>query len=230
LLDGNFIHACLAHKVDLSERISAVLQGEKFKLLVPRTAIIELRALGEEFAAAYNYAVKHCQSVTEHVAGSASPAEQIDALIGTDNPDKYVVASQDEELRLKLRQVPGCPLMFLSKTVLLMEQVSGKTKAAFEKLERTKTGVTDEESEALHSIKRAAQEEQAAAADSRPAKRLKKRAGAPNPLSCLPKKGAKAAKPKEDKTKRRKRKKGSSTDDSSAAAAGSRSQQHSGEA
>ena len=43
--------------------------------------------------------------------------------------------AQDEKLRVKLRRVPGCPLIYVSRTVLLMEQPSGKTKAEFEKSE-----------------------------------------------------------------------------------------------
>ncbi len=42
---------------------------------------------------------------------------------------------QDENLRVRLRRVPGCPLVFVSRTVLLMEQPSGKSKAEFEKAE-----------------------------------------------------------------------------------------------
>lgn len=36
---------------------------------------------------------------------------------------------------MKLRRVPGCPLVFVSRTVLVMEQPSGKSKAEFEKAE-----------------------------------------------------------------------------------------------
>ena len=42
---------------------------------------------------------------------------------------------QDESLRVRLRRVPGCPLVFVSRTVLVMEQPSGKSKAEFEKAE-----------------------------------------------------------------------------------------------
>lgn len=36
---------------------------------------------------------------------------------------------------MRLRRVPGCPLIYVSRTVLLMEQPSGKSKAEFEKAE-----------------------------------------------------------------------------------------------
>lgn len=36
---------------------------------------------------------------------------------------------------MRLRRVPGCPLVFVSRTVLVMEQPSGKSKAEFEKAE-----------------------------------------------------------------------------------------------
>ncbi|KAG5182081.1 Fcf1-domain-containing protein, partial [Tribonema minus] len=203
LLDGNFIHACLAHKVEMGERIQAVLQGEKYKLLVPKTAIDELRALGEKFQAAAAFATRSCQTITEHAPGKGSPAEQIEALISSDNPHRYIVASQDEELRAKLRNVAGCPLLYLSKTVLLMEQASGKTKAAFEALERRKTGVTEEETAIVEQLRQEERQKRAAEAAAKPAKRIKRAPTAPNPLSCLPKKNAKAK--QQDKPKRKRK-------------------------
>lgn len=44
-------------------------------------------------------------------------------------------AVQDEELRVQLRRVPGCPLLFVSRTVLVMEQPSGKSKAEVQRAE-----------------------------------------------------------------------------------------------
>jgi rRNA-processing protein FCF1 len=38
-------------------------------------------------------------------------------LIGSDNPDKYMVCSQDLELRRELRQIGGVPTFFFSLDV-----------------------------------------------------------------------------------------------------------------
>ncbi|CAM9597168.1 unnamed protein product [Ascophyllum nodosum] len=211
ILDGNFIHCCVSSNVDIQQRIASVLQGAKLQLYVPQAARKELKALGTKFEKAYKFAAGYCRALPSTAveapaaadsgdgeksyvgadsgggagAGSDDPAEEIMASIGPDNARKYVVATQDEDLRLRLRRVPGCPLVYVSRTVLLMEQPSGRSKAVFEKAERKKVGGTSEaEVKALDAIKRKEREEREKERMSQPRKRLKKRASAPNPLSC----------------------------------------------
>ena len=50
---------------------------------------------------------------------------------GQTNKHKFVVASQDTDLRRRLRQVPGVPLVYLNRTTLILEPPS--TKSAFVK-------------------------------------------------------------------------------------------------
>ncbi|CAM9688263.1 unnamed protein product, partial [Sphacelaria rigidula] len=122
---------------------------------------------------------------------AADPAREILATIGADNAGKYLVSTQDEDLRARLRKVPGCPLLFVSRTVLLMEQPSGKSKTEFEKAERKKNvGTTEEEDRVLGVLKRREREEKLRERASQPRKRLKKKASAPNPLSCKRSKAA----------------------------------------
>ncbi|CAB1116648.1 unnamed protein product [Ectocarpus sp. CCAP 1310/34] len=207
ILDGNFIHGCISSKVDIEKRLTSVLQGAKMHLFVPRSAREELKALGPEFQKAYNFAIGHCRGLppprNENQAGGAGsgsdeegvgagggekgpdPAKEIIAAIGADNEGKYLVASQDENLRMRLRRVPGCPLVFVSRTVLVMEQPSGKSKAEFEKAERKKAvGTTEEEDRVLAVLKKREREERERERALQPRKRLKKRATAPNPLSA----------------------------------------------
>ncbi|CAM9944670.1 unnamed protein product, partial [Scytosiphon promiscuus] len=176
ILDGNFIHGCISSKVDIQQRLASVLQGAAMHLYVPRSAREELKALGPEFQKAYNFAIGHCRGLPappnrnpgagseEGEGGDAEkavdPAKEILATIGEENAGKYLVASQDENLRVRLRRVPGCPLVFVSRTVLLMEQPSGKSKAEFEKAERKKAiGTTEEEDRVLGILKKREREE-----------------------------------------------------------------------
>ncbi|CAM9887901.1 unnamed protein product [Laminaria digitata] len=165
ILDGNFMHGCISAKVDIQQRLASVLQGASLQLFVPRAAREELKALGPDFQDAYKFAMGHCRGLPlppnrnpegdDEETSEADPAREILATIGPDNAAKYLVASQDEKLRVKLRRVPGCPLVFVSRTVLLMEQPSGKTKADFEKSERKKgVGTTEEEDKVLQILKR----------------------------------------------------------------------------
>eukprot|EP00903_Cladosiphon_okamuranus_P014950 g13838.t1 len=176
------------------------------RLYVPRSAREELKALGPEFKKAYNFAIGRCRGLPfppNHAPVEAGadedggadeeegetekgpdPASEIVATIGAANEGKYLVASQDENLRVRLRRVPGCPLVFVSRTVLVMEQPSGKSKAEFEKAERKKSaGTTEEEGRVLSILKKREREQRERERASQPRKRLKKKASAPNPLS-----------------------------------------------
>lgn len=46
---------------------------------------------------------------------------------GKDNPNRYVVATQSLELRKKLRAVPGLPLVYINRSVMLLETPSDQT-------------------------------------------------------------------------------------------------------
>ncbi|CAM9907706.1 unnamed protein product [Chrysoparadoxa australica] len=111
----------------------------------------------------------------------------------------------DEGLKVSLRRVPGCPLMFLTKTVLVLEQPSGKSKTEFDKLERKKGTVLNKE-ERLAVV--ATQREQKDKSRATPvvSQRLKKRAREPNPLSV--KKAKKIGEGKGGSGRKRRRRKG----------------------
>lgn len=46
---------------------------------------------------------------------------------GTDNKNRYVIATQSLELRKKLRTVPGLPIIYINRSVVLLEAPSGET-------------------------------------------------------------------------------------------------------
>ncbi|CAM9311787.1 unnamed protein product [Pylaiella littoralis] len=221
ILDGNFIHGCISSKVDIEQRLASVLQGAPMQMFVPRSAREELKALGPGFKESYSFAVGHCRGLplppdrTPAAGGSdeegeggetkngPDPAKEILATIGADNAGKYLVASQDENLRVKLRRVPGCPLVFVSRTVLLMEQPSGKSKTEFEKAERNKAiGTTDEEDRVLSILRKREREERERGRALEPRKRLKKKASAPNPLSAKKRTSSSSSRSKNTRTSR----------------------------
>lgn len=51
----------------------------------------------------------------------------IAGVVGPENKHKYVVATQDVELRKKLRLVPGVPLVYISRSIVLLETPSEKS-------------------------------------------------------------------------------------------------------
>jgi U3 small nucleolar RNA-associated protein 23 len=54
--------------------------------------------------------------------------------IGEKNEFNYCVASQDYALREKLRLIPGVPLIYEKRSVLIVEPVSAATQLAVQKV------------------------------------------------------------------------------------------------
>ena len=49
--------------------------------------------------------------------------------VGPDNKNRYVIATQSLELRKSLRSVPGLPIIYLARSVVLLETPSDQTLA-----------------------------------------------------------------------------------------------------
>lgn len=54
------------------------------------------------------------------------------------NKNHYVVASQDEELRRTLRSIPGVPLLYIKRSVMIMEPMAGASTNIKDKEEKAK--------------------------------------------------------------------------------------------
>ena len=65
-------------------------------------------------------------------------AEGILKLIGSRNRHKYIVATQDEQLKEKLRRIPGVPIIYANKTSLMLETPSSASQLKWEKQEKSK--------------------------------------------------------------------------------------------
>ncbi len=216
LVDGPFLHACLGMGISaIYERVSSVLQGGRVQMLVPPGVVEELEALGENFVQALRYAksdkcrimktkrqtkkkmakkevAERSNAAEEQAVGGGvvhvSPSDAILELVGDMNEQGYVVATQDESLRRQLGGIPGCPLLYQSRAVIVMEAPSNASKATFERHEREKAGsmasLAESESLILKKFKKEKRNESVARDRGQPRKRLKKVAKAPNPLSC----------------------------------------------
>ncbi|RCK62578.1 rRNA-processing protein UTP23 [Candida viswanathii] len=69
------------------------------------------------------------------------PASECIALVvdvAGENKHRYVVGSQDGALRKKLRGVPGVPLVYMNRAVMVLESLSEASKGYNEKVERLK--------------------------------------------------------------------------------------------
>lgn len=156
-------------------------------LVVTPCLLAELKAIGEPVREAYQLAKRSCAlRICKHHP-ELSPNECYRSVIGTDNRLRFCVASQDLELRAKLREVPGVPLIYTNKSVVILEPPSAKTAQTVQSLERRKLLPEDFERVKELADAKAAEEEAA----KKPAK--KRKSAGPNPLSCKRKQKPKVA-------------------------------------
>jgi len=135
-------------------------------------------------------------------------SEVVDPKGSLTNKHRYAVASQDCELRAHLRSLAGCPLVYISKSIVLLEPMNTATIQERDRGERSKfkAGLKGQRDPPLKR-KRDDDEDaadddtdgQAVGNDGPQQKKKKKRYGPkePNPLSIKkPKKALPSAKPK----------------------------------
>lgn len=127
-----------------------------------------------------------------------SAGDAIRALVGARNEGRYMVATQDQELKADLRHVPSVALLFVARAVLLMEPPSDASRHQSAATEKGKVRRLDEEERALlAAVKGKGKGTALGGASEGPGQgqlqkvRRKKKARGPNPLSV--KKGKKPA-------------------------------------
>ncbi|EEY59702.1 rRNA-processing protein, putative [Phytophthora infestans T30-4] len=187
LLDGNFIAMCLQMKVDVHERVPKYLQVKphECEFYVPRAALDELKTLGEATKEAYDLA-KSFKVAEAYNQSEADKQETVDVskyiqnIIGEKNERKFVVCTQEVELRKALRLVPGVPLLYLNRSVLVFEEISRATLAIVRQEEKANMAKLDvNEKRKLEQM----QEGESGESQEEQQRLQKKRAKGPNPLA-----------------------------------------------
>lgn len=189
-----------------------------------RAVLDELRALGPATAASLQWAEACCEvldnppppgtapeegedSEEAEQAPAMSAGEAIRALVGARNEGRYMVATQDQELKADLRHVPSVALLFVARAVLLMEPPSDTSRAQSAVAEKSKVRKLDEEERALLAAVKGkgkgqgqgGQPQQQQQQRQQAKVRLKKKAKGPNPLSMKKGKKDKSGGGKKDK-------------------------------
>jgi U3 small nucleolar RNA-associated protein 23 len=203
LVDGNFIHTACSFKIDILARIKKHI-GDKFQLFVPSSVVAELKALGKAFEPALEFVQTYCEVAKGDGGVFETPNEEIKALIGKTNASKYLVATQESELRDYLRSnIPGVPLLHIQRTVLLLESPSSNSRHASSSAESDKVKkFAAAEAETLAVARKVRLQERAEKRrqDGQAAAVPKKtKAKGPNPLSCMKKKTETQPKPVDKK-------------------------------
>ena len=241
ILDGNFLAAIVKQKVQgvIFERLERLLSTHKFTVYTTRSALEELNALpGEVFEQARQFGLDDCEIIERKDIGTSTtadakqpadsdsdsnaksnPKQDIIQLVQNGNPDKWLVATQDESLADKIRSMPNVPQMRLARAILILESPSSSSRrnALYEEKGKQSTGggtMTNEEKELLDRLRdekmRKRQRSQTGNGSGYGARddetqRKRHKAKGPNPLSCKKKKGESVAKTEGKKRNRRKK-------------------------
>lgn len=62
----------------------------------------------------------------------------VDAKSSGTNKHRYVVASQDQEVRAKMRDIAGVPLVYVNRSVMILEPMASKTAEVRQREEKAK--------------------------------------------------------------------------------------------
>lgn len=133
LVDGNIIAVALQKKFDLKESMSKTLD-ENVHLVIPSCVVHEIRDLDSKIPGILQATLKY--KIEECTHGVLSPDNCIQSYIGKRNQRKYFVATQDRILRLRLRKIPGTPLLFFDQNMLLIDKPSKSSMEAYHKVKK----------------------------------------------------------------------------------------------
>ncbi|KAI9662437.1 MAG: hypothetical protein M1821_008604 [Bathelium mastoideum] len=151
LLDAQILIDAHHFTMDLPHLLRTALHGT-IKPMITHCTLLHLRSLPSSLSGPLLALTRSACELRRcgHHDDPASPLPTRDCLLdcvdakhapgepGAHNKHRYVVATQDEEARKRLRQVPGTPLLYVKRSVLVMEPMAAGSVRVQEQEERGK--------------------------------------------------------------------------------------------
>ncbi|KAF2099525.1 hypothetical protein NA57DRAFT_55488 [Rhizodiscina lignyota] len=143
LLDAEIIQDAAHFKMDLIAGLKRTLQGE-VKPMITQCSMRHLYSATPKdeslIAQAKTYERRRCNHHTLE-----TPLNTIECLSSVVDPKdsrtnkhRYIIASQNAELRAKMRRIPGVPLIYINRSVMIMEPMASATEGVREQEEKGK--------------------------------------------------------------------------------------------
>ncbi|EAT88399.1 hypothetical protein HBI56_125630 [Parastagonospora nodorum] len=196
LLDSQILEDAYKFKIDLIGRLQKLLGGQ----VKPMITTCDMRHL---YAAkpknetlilqAKEYERRRCnhQDLDEPLSTLECLSEVVDPKSSGTNKNRYIVASNDSRVRGHMRSIAGVPLIYISKSVLLMEPMANATEELREREEKSKFKMglkgqrkPDQTPKRKRDDEGEERDDQSVAVDTAPArKKRQKGPKQPNPLS-----------------------------------------------
>lgn len=184
VVDGTFICHALGEKIHIKEQLPKILDARATPC-VTECIVNELRRLKSHRAGGAAIIAKGYYKIKCGHEHPVSAAECVAEQIGESNDRHFVVATQDRDLMVKLRAVPGVPVLRIDGPVPRLEEPSFASRGQATTIEKRKKEVYDWEKSKLPELKA----KEVAAAERAAQPQRKRKVKGVNPLSCLKKKG-----------------------------------------
>ncbi|KAF1992078.1 hypothetical protein K402DRAFT_388644 [Aulographum hederae CBS 113979] len=164
LLDAEIIQDASRFSMDLVAGLERTVQGN-VKPMLTQCSMRHLYATKDQplIEKAKAYERRHCNH--HELETPLSAAECITSIVdpkgSNTNKNRYVVATQDVAIRAKMRQIPGVPLIYINRSVMIMEPMAASTGETIDKIEKSKfrEGLKGPRSSTLGKRKREEEEE-----------------------------------------------------------------------
>ncbi|KAK3914050.1 rRNA-processing protein UTP23-like protein [Frankliniella fusca] len=180
LIDGTFCFVALKDKLDIQDQLKKYL-GDDIKLLTTPCIVLETEKLGKSVFGAMliikKFPIHKCSHKDKPVTGS----ECLKSMIGTSNPNRYIIATQDRDLQNILRSIPAVPLLYFYNKAPTLEAPTDESYTAASQAAKNLWGVSEFEQVTLAKLKEV---ELGIKPGGEPAPKKRKKKKGPNPLSC----------------------------------------------
>ncbi|KAI9758793.1 MAG: hypothetical protein M4579_002807 [Chaenotheca gracillima] len=143
LLDAEMLHAAAGFKMDLVAGLERTLQGQ-VKPMISQCSMRHLYTANPPVPRlidqAKTFERRRCNHHTldEPLSTLECISDVVDIKHSGTNKHRYVVASQSPEVRASMRNIPGVPLVYLRRSVMIMEPMGSATERKRESGEREK--------------------------------------------------------------------------------------------
>jgi U3 small nucleolar RNA-associated protein 23 len=143
VLDSQILEDAYKFKIDLVARLQKLLGGE----VKPMITTCDMRHLylakpknETLILQAKEYERRRCnhQDLDEPLSTLECLGEVVDPKNSGTNKNRYIVASNDKRVRAHMRSIAGVPLIYISKSVVLMEPMANATEELREREEKSK--------------------------------------------------------------------------------------------
>ncbi|KAJ7357068.1 PIN domain-like protein [Mycena albidolilacea] len=175
LVDSEMCKDATERKIELLKQLTVILQGD-VKPMITQCCIHELYLLGKSQQPAVDLAKTFERRKCNH--REVIPGDEcLASVVGETNKHRYVVATQSQPLRVKLRAIPAVPIVHVNRSVMVLEPPSDATIQSKEYREEQALHPTGSEKQSL-----------APSTSAEPPRKKKKGPKGPNPLSVKKKK------------------------------------------